>query len=76
MYQEIDNAITLIPENWFRILPWFKENVLPSDTTQFLKRKAFVTTVCRMGEREYRIGRPIGGVVENDTDWESYAEKN
>jgi len=77
MYQEINANITIVPENWIRIIAWFRANVLDGegDATQYAKRKAFVTTVCRMGAEEYRVGNAVEQVAENDQEfWDRYAE--
>lgn len=77
--QEIDANVKVNPENWFRMLQWFRSTVLEGDgaPTQFAKRKAFVTTVCKMGAEEYRASNAVQGVIDNDKDfWAKYTDKD
>ena len=77
MYQQIDNSIDLNHNNWFNILSWYRPHVLESNSTLFEKRKAFVTTVCRMGEQDCQIGNTIqGAVAENDENfWSKFVDE-
>jgi hypothetical protein len=76
MYEEIMANVNVNPQMWPSILTWFQSNVIDVESTRnkFQLRKAFVTTVCRMGPQEYRVGNALKGVEENTADfWDEYA---